>query len=45
MADGRDVQWVEVGEGQSGQRVDNFLMARLKGFRGRWSIASCARAR
>lgn len=31
MADGRDVQWVEVGEGQSGQRVDNFLMARLKG--------------
>ncbi|WP_111412384.1 RluA family pseudouridine synthase [Billgrantia lactosivorans] len=31
MAEGRDVQWVEVGEGQSGQRVDNFLITRLKG--------------
>lgn len=36
MAEGRDVtagevQWVEVGEGQSGQRIDNFLTTRLKG--------------
>ncbi|GHE22567.1 RluA family pseudouridine synthase [Halomonas urumqiensis] len=31
MADGRDVQWVEVTEGQVGQRVDNFLLSRLKG--------------
>jgi 23S rRNA pseudouridine955/2504/2580 synthase len=31
MAEGRDVQWVEVAEGQAGQRVDNFLMTRLKG--------------
>lgn len=31
MTEGRDVQWVEVGDGQAGQRVDNFLMARLKG--------------
>ncbi|WP_104205402.1 RluA family pseudouridine synthase [Billgrantia saliphila] len=31
MAEGRDVQWVEVGEGQAGQRVDNFLITRLKG--------------
>jgi 23S rRNA pseudouridine955/2504/2580 synthase len=31
MAEGRDVQWVEVAEGQSGQRVDNFLITRLKG--------------
>ncbi|NIC07861.1 RluA family pseudouridine synthase [Billgrantia bachuensis] len=31
MAEGRDVQWVEVGDGQSGQRVDNFLITRLKG--------------
>ncbi|MFQ3786951.1 RluA family pseudouridine synthase [Halomonas sp. A29] len=31
MAEGHDVQWVEVGEGQSGQRVDNFLITRLKG--------------
>lgn len=31
MAEGREVQWVEVTEGQVGQRVDNFLMARLKG--------------
>ncbi|MCE8020068.1 RluA family pseudouridine synthase [Halomonas sp. MCCC 1A11036] len=31
MAEGRNVQWVEVGEGQSGQRVDNFLITRLKG--------------
>jgi 23S rRNA pseudouridine955/2504/2580 synthase len=31
MAEGRDVQWVEVTEGQVGQRVDNFLLSRLKG--------------
>ena len=31
MAEGRDVQWVEVTEGQDGQRVDNFLMTRIKG--------------
>lgn len=31
MAEGRDVQWVEVTEGQVGQRVDNFLLTRLKG--------------
>ncbi|MFO7648935.1 MULTISPECIES: RluA family pseudouridine synthase [Halomonas] len=31
MAEGRDVQWVEVTEGQVGQRVDNFLMTRIKG--------------
>ncbi|NLC22420.1 MAG: 23S rRNA pseudouridine(955/2504/2580) synthase, partial [Halomonadaceae bacterium] len=36
MAEGRsvtagEVQWVEVGEGQSGQRIDNFLTTRLKG--------------
>ncbi|MCH4561697.1 RluA family pseudouridine synthase [Halomonas sp. EGI 63088] len=31
MAEGRDVQWVEVTEGQAGQRVDNFLMTRIKG--------------
>ncbi|HSH49679.1 MAG TPA: RluA family pseudouridine synthase [Halomonas sp.] len=31
MAEGRDVQWIEVTEGQVGQRVDNFLMGRLKG--------------
>ncbi|MCW4151686.1 RluA family pseudouridine synthase [Halomonas sp. 18H] len=31
MAEGREVQWVEVTEGQAGQRVDNFLMTRLKG--------------
>ncbi|MCG6657841.1 RluA family pseudouridine synthase [Halomonas campisalis] len=31
MTEGRDVQWVEVGDGQAGQRIDNFLMARLKG--------------
>ncbi|QEM81369.1 RluA family pseudouridine synthase [Halomonas binhaiensis] len=31
MAEGREVQWVEVTEGQVGQRVDNFLMTRLKG--------------
>ncbi|MGM0537082.1 MAG: RluA family pseudouridine synthase [Pseudomonadota bacterium] len=31
MAEGRDVQWVEVTEGQVGQRVDNFLLARMKG--------------
>ncbi|WP_046079732.1 RluA family pseudouridine synthase [Halomonas sp. HG01] len=31
MTDGREVQWVEVTEGQVGQRVDNFLMTRIKG--------------
>ncbi|MEQ6887635.1 RluA family pseudouridine synthase [Halomonas sp. CS7] len=31
MAEGRDVQWVEVTEGQVGQRVDNFLLTRMKG--------------
>ncbi|MFP4263889.1 MAG: RluA family pseudouridine synthase [Halomonas sp.] len=31
MAEGRDVQWVEVTAGQDGQRVDNFLMTRIKG--------------
>ncbi|WP_372610258.1 RluA family pseudouridine synthase [Halomonas sp.] len=31
MAEGQDVQWVEVTEGQVGQRVDNFLMTRVKG--------------
>ncbi|SFU90378.1 RluA family pseudouridine synthase [Halomonas korlensis] len=31
MAEGREVQWIEVAEGQVGQRVDNFLMSRLKG--------------
>ncbi|ATJ82227.1 RluA family pseudouridine synthase [Halomonas beimenensis] len=31
MAEGREVQWVEVTEGQVGQRVDNFLMTRIKG--------------
>ncbi|GAB2782768.1 23S rRNA pseudouridine(955/2504/2580) synthase RluC [Halomonas shantousis] len=31
MAEGRDVQWIEVDEGQVGQRIDNFLRTRLKG--------------
>ncbi|MFO8046772.1 MAG: RluA family pseudouridine synthase [Halomonas sp.] len=31
MAEGRDVQWVEVTEGQDGQRIDNFLLTRIKG--------------
>lgn len=31
MAEGRDVQWIEVTEGQVGQRIDNFLRTRLKG--------------
>lgn len=31
MAEGQEVQWVEVTEGQVGQRVDNFLMTRVKG--------------
>ncbi|GGX81391.1 pseudouridine synthase [Litchfieldella qijiaojingensis] len=31
MAEGHDVQWVEVSEGQDGQRIDNFLRTRLKG--------------
>ncbi|WP_168014247.1 RluA family pseudouridine synthase [Halomonas salinarum] len=31
MAEGREVQWIEVTEGQVGQRIDNFLRTRLKG--------------
>ncbi|WP_106477095.1 RluA family pseudouridine synthase [Phytohalomonas tamaricis] len=31
MAEGREVQWLEVTEGQVGQRLDNFLHTRLKG--------------
>lgn len=31
MAEGQEVRWVEVTDGQVGQRVDNFLMTRLKG--------------
>ncbi|MGO1626922.1 MAG: S4 domain-containing protein, partial [Halomonadaceae bacterium] len=31
MAEGREVQWVEIAPEQAGQRIDNFLMARLKG--------------
>nr|WP_297461885.1 23S rRNA pseudouridine(955/2504/2580) synthase RluC [uncultured Halomonas sp.] len=31
MAEGRDVQWVEITDAQSGQRIDNFLRTRLKG--------------
>ncbi|GAA3905420.1 23S rRNA pseudouridine(955/2504/2580) synthase RluC [Halomonas cibimaris] len=31
MAEGRDVQWVEIAPEQAGQRIDNFLMTRLKG--------------
>ncbi|RKR06359.1 ribosomal large subunit pseudouridine synthase C [Kushneria sinocarnis] len=31
MAEGREVQWLDIGEHQAGQRLDNFLLARLKG--------------
>ncbi|GAB2718194.1 RluA family pseudouridine synthase [Halomonas garicola] len=31
MAEGRDVQWVDIAPEQAGQRIDNFLMTRLKG--------------
>jgi 23S rRNA pseudouridine955/2504/2580 synthase len=31
MAEGRDVQWVEITDAQAGQRIDNFLRTRLKG--------------
>ncbi len=31
MAEGRDVQWVEITDAQAGQRIDNFLHTRLKG--------------
>lgn len=31
MAEGREVQWVEISEAQAGQRIDNFLRTRLKG--------------
>lgn len=31
MAEGRDVQWVEISDAQAGQRIDNFLRTRLKG--------------
>lgn len=31
MAEGREVQWVEIAPEQAGQRIDNFLMTRLKG--------------
>lgn len=31
MAEGREVQWVDITSEQAGQRIDNFLMARLKG--------------
>ncbi|WP_227368372.1 RluA family pseudouridine synthase [Halomonas sp. M20] len=31
MAEGREVQWAEIGEAQAGQRIDNFLRTRLKG--------------
>lgn len=31
MAEGREVQWVEIAPEQAGRRIDNFLMARLKG--------------
>ena len=31
MAEGRDVQWSEVDPGHAGQRLDNFLLTRLKG--------------
>jgi len=29
--DGKAVRWVEVGEDEAGQRIDNYLLARLKG--------------
>ena len=31
MAEGREVQWAEIGDAQAGQRIDNFLHTRLKG--------------
>ena len=31
MAEGRDVQWIEIDSGHAGQRLDNFLLTRLKG--------------
>ncbi|WP_251976490.1 RluA family pseudouridine synthase [Salinicola avicenniae] len=31
MAEGQEVQFIEVSESQQGQRIDNFLRARLKG--------------
>ncbi|MGM0520569.1 MAG: RluA family pseudouridine synthase [Pseudomonadota bacterium] len=31
MAEGREVQWVDIAPEQAGQRIDNFLMTRLKG--------------
>lgn len=31
MAEGRDIQWVDIGEAHAGQRIDNFLHTRLKG--------------
>ncbi|MCM2971113.1 RluA family pseudouridine synthase [Larsenimonas suaedae] len=31
MSQGHDVQWIEIDEGHAGQRLDNFLMTRLKG--------------
>ncbi|WP_346798801.1 RluA family pseudouridine synthase [Halomonas sp. Bachu 37] len=31
MAEGREVQWVEIAPEQAGQRIDNFLITRLKG--------------
>ncbi|CAM3825118.1 RluA family pseudouridine synthase [Vreelandella rituensis] len=31
MAEGREVQWVEIAPEQAGQRIDNFLLTRLKG--------------
>ncbi|MDW5378880.1 RluA family pseudouridine synthase [Halomonas sp. HP20-15] len=31
MAEGRDIQWVEITAAHAGQRIDNFLHTRLKG--------------
>ena len=31
MSEGREVQWVDIAPEQAGQRIDNFLMTRLKG--------------
>lgn len=31
MADSREVQWVDIAPEQAGQRIDNFLITRLKG--------------
>ena len=30
MSEGREVQWVDIAPEQAGQRIDNFLMTRLK---------------